>query len=103
MQSHNERLNKHAAKEGPDERDARPAYLLEREGMSHAKVLSNSIKQKRKEKAGKWTVPIPKVRPVAEDEVFKVMKSGKRQKKQWKRMVNKVTYVGESFTPKPPK
>ena len=25
------------------------------------------------------------VRPVGEDEVFKVMKSGKRQKKAWKR------------------
>merc|ERR1711935_991531 len=52
-------------------KDAVPAYLLEREGMSHAKVLSNSIKQKRKEKAGKWNVPVPKVRPVGEDEVFK--------------------------------
>ena len=31
------------------------------------------------------------------------MKSGKRQKKQWKRQVNKVTFVGESFTRKPPK
>ena len=80
-----------------------PAYLLDREGMSHAKVLSNSIKQKRKEKAGKWNVPIPKVRPVAEDEVFKVMRSGKRQKKQWKRQVNKVCFVGDSFTRKPPK
>jgi len=66
-------------------------------------VLSNSIKQKRKEKAGKWSVPIPKVKPVAEDEVFKVMRSGKRKKKQWKRMVNKVSFVGESFTRKPPK
>jgi len=103
IQSHTERLNKHAAKEESDDRDALPAYLLEREGMSHAKVLSNSIKQKRKEKAGKWTVPIPKVRPVAEDEVFKVVKSGKRQKKEWKRQVNKVTFVGESFTRKPPK
>ena len=103
IQSHTERLNKHAAKEESDGRDALPAYLLEREGMSHAKVLSNSIKQKRKEKAGKWTVPIPKVRPVAEDEVFKVVKSGKRQKKEWKRQVNKVTFVGESFTRKPPK
>lgn len=28
-----------------------PAYLLDREGQSHAKVLSNMIKQKRKEKA----------------------------------------------------
>jgi len=27
-----------------------------------AKILSNSIKQKRKEKAGKWAVPIPKIR-----------------------------------------
>jgi hypothetical protein len=25
-------------------------------------VLSNTIKQKRKEKAGKWEVPLPKVR-----------------------------------------
>ena len=41
-------------------------------GRAAAQVLSNSIKQKRKEKAGKWNVPIPKVRPVAEDEVFKV-------------------------------
>jgi len=40
---------------------------------------------------------------VGEDEVFKVMKSGKRQKKAWKRQVNKVTFVGESFTRKPPK
>lgn len=39
-----------------------PAYLLDREGTSRAKVLSNTVKQKRKEKAGKWAVPIPKVR-----------------------------------------
>ena len=30
--------------------------------MDRAKVLSNTIKQKRKEKAGKWEVPLPKVR-----------------------------------------
>ena len=35
--------------------------------------------------------------------MFKVMRSGKRQKKQWKRMVTKVTFVGPSFTRKPPK
>lgn len=103
IKAHSERLNKHKAQEAPQEKDAVPAYLLDREGMSHAKVLSNSIKQKRKEKAGKWSVPIPKVRPVAEDEVFKVVTSGKRKKKQWKRMVNKVSFVGESFTRKPPK
>ena len=66
-------------------------------------MLSNSIKQKRKEKAGKWEVPLPKVRPVAEEEMFKVIKSGKRRKKEWKRMVNKVTFVGPEFTRKPPK
>ena len=87
IKAHSERLNKHKAAEAPEDKDAVPAYLLDREGVSHAKVLSNSIKQKRKEKAGKWTVPIPKVRPVSEDEVFKVVKSGKRKKKQWKRQV----------------
>ena len=29
--------------------------------VQRAKVLSNTIKQKRKEKAGKWEVPLPKV------------------------------------------
>lgn len=37
-----------------------PAYLLDREGQSRAKVLSNMIKQKRKEKAvsiaSSWSV-----------------------------------------------
>ena len=103
--------------------------------VERAKVLSNTIKQKRKEKAGKWEVPLPKVRrfwrwseapracrwpasthprppypsrcvapsltpcrphpptqvrPVAEDEMFKVLRTGKRKKKEWKRMVTKV-------------
>lgn len=79
-----------------------------------AQVLSNTIKQKRKEKAGKWEVPLPKVscccrrlrlyvlfplcpcpwlnagervvwcglaqvRPIAEDEMFRVVRSGKRK------------------------
>ena len=35
--------------------------------------------------------------------MFKVLHSGKRRKKQWKRMVTKVTFVGPSFTRKPPK
>lgn len=80
-----------------------PAYLLDREQQTRSKVLSNTVKQKRKEKAGKWDVPLPKVRPVADDEIFKVMRSGKRKKKDWKRMVTKVTFVGENFTRKPPK
>jgi len=80
-----------------------PAYLLDRESTNRAKTLSNTIKQKRKEKAGKWDVPLPKVRPVAEEEMFKVIRTGKRKIKQWKRMITKVTFVGTSFTRKPPK
>jgi|Transcript_14290 ribosome biogenesis protein NSA2 len=86
-----------------DDGAAVPAYLLEREHVDRAKVLSNTIKQKRKEKAGKWEVPLPKVRPVAEDEMFKVLKTGKRKRKEWKRMVTKVTFVPPGFTRKPPK
>lgn len=57
---HQERTNKHGNDDAaPD--GAVPAYLLDREGVSRAKVLSNTVKQKRKEKAGKWDVPIPKV------------------------------------------
>ncbi|KAI5334292.1 hypothetical protein L3X38_024425 [Prunus dulcis] len=80
-----------------------PAYLLDRDNTTRAKILNNTIKQKRKEKAGKWEVPLPKVRPVAEDEMFKILRSGKRKTKQWKRMVTKATFVGPGFTRKPPK
>ena len=39
-------------------------------------MLSNMIKQKRKEKAGKWQVPIPKVKAMTEDEMFKILRTG---------------------------
>jgi ribosome biogenesis protein NSA2 len=80
-----------------------PAYLLDRNEVNRTKVLSNMIKQKRKEKAGKWKVPIEKVRPMSEDEMFKIMRSGKRKRKVWKRLINKVTFVGDNYTRKPPK
>eukprot|EP00958_Prasinococcus_capsulatus_P020351 scaffold2639_cov385-Prasinococcus_capsulatus_cf.AAC.15 len=99
---HDERTNKHKAEEEAQP-GAVPAYLLDRETTARAKVLSNSIKQKRKEKAGKWEVPLPKVRPQAEDELFRVLRSGKRRQKSWKRMVTKVTFVGPGFTRKHPK
>ncbi|KNC84726.1 ribosome biogenesis protein N [Sphaeroforma arctica JP610] len=102
LKMHDERTNKHKDDEAvPD--GAVPAYLIDREGQSRAKVLSNMIKQKRKEKAGKWNVPIPKVAAVAENEVFKQISSGKRQKKGWKRLITKATFVGEGFTRKPAK
>jgi len=99
---HDERKNKHEKETTPD-KNAKPSYLIDRAVASAAKVLSNTIKQKRKEKAGKWSVPLPKVRGISEAEVFKVMRSGKRKGKQWKRMITKPTFVGEGFTRKPPK
>ncbi|KAJ2990239.1 hypothetical protein NUW54_g8531 [Trametes sanguinea] len=80
-----------------------PTYLLDREGQKDAKALSTAIKEKRKDKAAKYAVPLPKVRGIAEDEMFKVMRTGKSKKKAWKRMVTKATFVGEGFTRKPVK
>lgn len=80
-----------------------PAYLLDREEVRRTKVLSNMIKQKRKEKAGKWQVPIPKVKAMTEDEMFKILRTGKRKKKAWKRVINKISFVGDNFTRKAPK
>jgi ribosome biogenesis protein NSA2 len=100
IKSHEEKETKQR-QEVPE--GAVPAYLLDREKQSRAKILSNTIKQKRKEKAGKWDVPIPKVKAVSEAEVFRVVQSGKRRKKVWKRLVTKPCFVGEGFTRKPPK
>ena len=102
IKAHEEKKTKQKTNENVQE-GAVPAYLLDREKQNRAKVLSNMIKQKRKEKAGKWEVPIPKVKAVADSEVFKVLKTGKKQKKCWKRMVTKAVFVGENFTRKPPK
>ncbi|KAJ3324295.1 Ribosome biogenesis protein [Boothiomyces sp. JEL0866] len=102
IKMHEERNNKHKADQ-PVQEGAVPTYLLDRENQSRAKVLSNMIKQKRKEKAGKWQVPLPKVKGMDEAEVFKVQTSGKRNHKSWKRVVTKATFVGEGFTRKPPK
>lgn len=94
-------MEKVAKDKGP--KNALPGFLMDRSEADRAKVLSNTIKQKRKEKAGKWAVPIEKVKPVSEDEMLRVTTSGKRGKKQWKRMVNKATFVGETFTRRMPK
>ncbi|XP_043468737.1 ribosome biogenesis protein NSA2 homolog [Leptopilina heterotoma] len=102
------KIKAHEEKKGKKESElpnkgAIPHYLLDRNITNNTKVLSNMIKQKRKEKAGKWDVPIPKTRAQSDAEVFRVLRSGKTKRKSWKRMVTKVTYVGESFTRKPPK
>lgn len=102
IKMHEERNTRQKASENNAEHPV-PQYMLDRENQTRAKVLSNTIKQKRKEKAGKWDVPLPKVRGMSEAEVFKVVKTGKSRRKAWKRMVTKVCFVGEGFTRKPPK
>jgi len=102
IKAHQEKQTK-GKKDAPAEEGAVPAYLLDREHETQAKNISSMVKQKRKEKAGKFEVPIPAVKAQSEAEVFKVLKSGKSRRKGWKRMVTKVTYVGENFTRKPPK
>ncbi len=97
---HEEKQTKTKSDENVQE-GAVPAYLLDREKQNRAKVLSNMIKQKRKEKAvcfcliqeknikvyiksniqGKWEVPLPKVKAVSETEAFKVVKTGKSRSK----------------------
>lgn len=104
IKEHQEKMAEQTEKKTvEDNKEALPSYLLDRENVNRSKILSNTIKQKRKEKAGRWSVPIPKVQALSEDQMFKVLKSGKRKKKQWKRMINKVSFVGEDFTRKPPK
>ncbi|TRY72646.1 hypothetical protein TCAL_10604 [Tigriopus californicus] len=81
---------------------ALPAYLLDRQDKQTGKAIAAQVKQKQKDKAAKYNVPLPKVRMQSENEVFRPLKSGKRGK-SWKRMVTKVTYVPDDFTRKPPK
>uniref|UniRef100_A0A2K5IZM8 Uncharacterized protein n=1 Tax=Colobus angolensis palliatus TaxID=336983 RepID=A0A2K5IZM8_COLAP len=86
-----EKRNTEQKKDEKTPQGAVPACLLDREGQSRAK------------KVGKWEVPLPKVRAWGETEVLKVIRTGKRKKKAWKRMVTKVCFVGDGFTRKPPK
>jgi ribosome biogenesis protein NSA2 len=103
IREHEEKQSKqrNVTEGGP--KSAVPGFLMDRSEADRAKVLSNSLKQKRKEKAGKWAVPIPKVRTQSEDEMLRAQASGKRGKKHWKRVVTKATFVGETFTRKMPK
>lgn len=43
--------------------------------------------------AAKFSVPLPKVKGISEEEMFKVVKTGKKTaKKGWKRMITKPTF-----------
>uniref|UniRef100_A0A915D3X8 Ribosome biogenesis protein NSA2 homolog n=1 Tax=Ditylenchus dipsaci TaxID=166011 RepID=A0A915D3X8_9BILA len=101
IKEHQEKKTKKTVEE--PEQGAVPAYLLDRRNQTAGNMLSSAIKQKRKEKVGKYQVPLPKVRAVSDAEAFKVVNTGKSRRKGWKRMVTKVTFVGENFTRKPAK
>lgn len=83
--------------------EAIPAFLIDRGINNESRELSSKIKEKRKEKAAKYTVPIAKVEGLSEADVFGVVNSGKRKNKHWKRIVNKPCFVGPDFTRKAPK
>jgi len=102
IKAHEERNVKSA--EESTSKDPLPHYLLDRSNANNAKALSSAIKNKRQEKAAKFAVPLPKVRGISEEEMFKVIKTGKKTaKKGWKRMITKPTFVGPDFTRRPVK
>lgn len=70
IKKHEEKDKKGTAEK--TEGGAVPAYLLDRQNQTAGTVLSNMIKQKRKDKANKYQVPIPKVKAVSDAEAFKV-------------------------------
>jgi ribosome biogenesis protein NSA2 len=93
LKAHDERNVKSAEDAAPSSTPL-PQYLLDRSNETSAKALSSSIKQKRAEKAARFAVPIPKVKGISEEEMFKVVKTGKKTaKKSWKRMISKPTSV----------
>jgi len=102
IRQHDERNVKQSEPSVPSD-GAVPAYLLDRAQEKNAKQLSSMVKQKRKEAAARFSVPLPKVRGMAEEEVFKVLKTGKSKGKSWKRVITKPTFVGEGFTRRPVK
>ncbi|SLM40734.1 ribosome biogenesis protein nsa2 [Lasallia pustulata] len=103
IKAHEERNVKSSAPSKPSFTPL-PQYLLDRSQTTNAKALSGAIKNKRAEKAAKFSVPLPKVRGIAEEEMFKVVKTGKKTaKKGWKRMITKPTFVGNDFTRRPVK
>src|SRR5271163_1399271 len=102
IKQHEQRNVKQTEPSAPPD-GAVPTYLLDRAQEKNAKQLSSMVKQKRKEAAARFSVPLPKVRGMAEEEVFKVLKTGKSKRKSWKRVITKPTFVGEGFTRRPVK
>jgi ribosomal protein S8E len=104
IRAQEEKNVKSAAPSEPSSATPLPNYLLDRSQATNAKALSSAIKDKRSEKAAKFSVPLPKVKGISEEEMFKVVNTGKKtHKKSWKRMITKPTFVGQDFTRRNPK
>ena len=104
IKAHEERNVKSNAADDDDGKTPLPTFLLDRSNPSTAKALSSAIKHKRSEKAAQFSVPLPRVKGISEEEMFKVVHTGKKtHKKAWKRMVTKPTFVGPDFTRRPVK
>ena len=60
LKAHEERDVKTAATSA-DSSEALPTYLLDREQQRDAKALSSAVKERRKDKAARYSVPLPQV------------------------------------------
>lgn len=98
IKQHEERNVKGAPAE-KEPSDPIPAYLLDRANPTTAKALSSQIKNKRAEKAARFSVPIPKVRGISEEELFKVYVFGLDQVERRKGLTWEQCQNGEKDTP----
>lgn len=83
IKAHKERNVKSSSASAEPSSTPLPQYLLDRnQTTNNAKALSSQIKNKRAEKAAKFSVPLPKVKGISEEEMFKVVKTGKKTAKK---------------------
>ncbi|KAL9069054.1 MAG: hypothetical protein Q9157_006298 [Trypethelium eluteriae] len=99
----NEEKNVKSSEPATDNQTPIPQYLLDRSNQTNAKALSSAIKNKRAEKTAKFSVPLPRVKGITEEEMFSVVKTSRNSNRNWKRVVTKPTFVGDSFTRRPVK
>lgn len=83
--------------------EALPHFLLDRNIQTKSAEKSQNVIKIKKSTVSKYAVPIPRVQGLPEGETFKPITTGKKRASQWKRMVTKAVFVGESFTRKNPK
>eukprot|EP00767_Chilomastix_cuspidata_P007612 gnl/Chilomastix_cuspidata/835.p1 GENE.gnl/Chilomastix_cuspidata/835~~gnl/Chilomastix_cuspidata/835.p1 ORF type:complete len:261 (-),score=120.09 gnl/Chilomastix_cuspidata/835:1032-1814(-) len=102
IQQHEEKTTNRKA-EKPTTSAPLPAYLLDRGEAVRSKVLAAAARQRTASRSTAHALPIPRVRPQSESEVLRVLRTGKRKRKQWKRLVARPVFVPLDFTRNPPK